>query len=158
MSESGVETDPDEISALARTRQCQSSEIISGLYWVLRFIKDYAKIIRPLNDLSVGHLTHTPLSKKKKKKSSVLWEWGEAQQCAFDTIKEKLSSPPVLAYADFSKPFMLYTDASTEGLDAVLYQVQGGQEKVIAYASSVLKNSEKHDPADKLEFLCFNGH
>ena len=87
MSESGVETDPYKISALARTRQCQSSEIVSGLYWVLRFIKDYAKIIKPLNILSVGNLTHTPVSKKKKKKkSSVLWEWGEAQQCAFNTI------------------------------------------------------------------------
>ena len=83
-----------------------------------------------------------------------MWEWGEAQQCAFNTIKEKLSSPPVLAYADFSKPFVLHTDASTEGLGAVLYQVQEGQERVIAYASRGLRNSEKHYPAHKMEFLC----
>ena len=90
---------------------------------------------------------------KKKKKTSVPWEWGEAQQCAFNTLKEKLYSPPVLAYADFSKPFVLHTDASSEGLGAVLYQVQDGQEKVIAYASRGLRNSEKHYPAHKLEFL-----
>ena len=94
------------------------------------------------------------MSKKKRKKVSALWEWGEAQQCAFNTIKEKLSFPPVLAYADFSKPFVLHTDASTEGLGAVLYQVQEGQERVIAYASRGLRNSEKHYPAHKLEFLC----
>ena len=89
-----------------------------------------------------------------KKRVSVLWEWGEAQQCAFNTIKEKLSFPPVLAYADFSKPFVLHSDASTEGLGAVLYQVQEGQERLIAYASRGLRNSEKHYPAHKLEFLC----
>ena len=119
-----------------------------------RFIKDYAKIVKPLNDLLVGHPTHKPVSRKKRKKSLVLWEWGEAQQSAFNTLKEKLSSPPVLAYADFSKPFVLHTDASTEGLGAVLYQVQDGQEKVIAYASRGLRNSERNYPAHKLEFLC----
>ena len=50
-------------------------------------------------------------------------------------MKEKLSSPPVIACADFSKPFLLYTDSSSKGLGAVLYQVQDGQEKMISYAS-----------------------
>ena len=101
----------------------------------------------------VGHPTQKPVSKKKKKLSAP-WEWGVAQQSAFDTLKEKLSSPPILAYADFSKPFLLNTDASSDGLGAVLYQVQDGQEKVIAYASRGLRNSERHYPAHKLEFLC----
>ena len=85
---------------------------------------------------------------------SVPWQWGEAQQIAFNTIKEKLSSPPILAFADFSKPFILHTDASTEGLGVVLYQEQDGLGRVIAYASRGLRNSEKHYPAHKLEFLC----
>lgn len=158
VSESGVETDPDKISALASWPEPENVKALRSFLgftgYYRRFIKDYAKIVKPLNDLLVGHPTHTPVSKKKKKKSSVLWEWGEAQQCAFNTIKEKLSSPPVLAYADFSKPFVLHTDASTEGLGAVLYQVQDGQEKVIAYASRGLRKSERHYPAHKLEFLC----
>ena len=82
----------------------------------------------------VGH--HAGVSvqgKKKKKRSSIPWIWGPAQQCAFDTLEEKLSSPPVLAYADFSKPFILHTDASIEGLGAVLYQEHDGLEKVIAW-------------------------
>ena len=60
-----------------------------------------------------------------------------------------------MAYADFSKPFILHTDASSEGLGAILYQLQDdGKERVIAYASRGLRNAEKHYPAHKLEFLC----
>ena len=86
-----------------------------------------------MNDLLVGHCTHkSPEQKKKKKKVYVPWQWVEAQQIAFNTIKEKLSPPPILAFADFSKPFILHTDASTEGLGAVLYQEKDGLELVIA--------------------------
>ena len=42
---------------------------------------------------------------------------------------------PLLVYADYSKPFILYIDASGDGLDAVLYQEQNGREHVVAYAS-----------------------
>ena len=65
-----------------------------------------------------------------------------------------MASPPILAFSNFSKPFILHTDASTEGLGAVLYQEQDGLECVIAYASRGLRNSEKHYPAHQLEFLC----
>ena len=63
-------------------------------------------------------------------------------------------SPPILPYADFSKPFILHADASTEGLGAVLYQEQDGLECVIAYASRGLRAGEKHCPAHKLELEC----
>ena len=54
---------------------------------------------------------------------------------AFETLRSCLISPPVLAYAYFSKPFILNIDASGVGLGAVLYQeVEGGQ-TVVAYAS-----------------------
>ena len=159
VSENGVKTDPDKIEDLAswpepnNVKELRSFLGFTGYYRT--FIKDYAKIDKPLNDLLVGHCTHkSPEQKKKKKKVSVPWQWGEAQQIAFNTIKEKLSSPPILAFADFSKPFILHIDASTEGLGAVLYQEQDGLERVIAYASRGLRNSEKHYPAHKLEFLC----
>ena len=50
-------------------------------------------------------------------------------------------------------PFMLHTDASADGLGAVLYKDIDGAERVIAYASRSLKPSEKNYPAHKLEFL-----
>ena len=64
------------------------------------------------------------------------------------------TTTPVLAYADFEKPFKLHTDVSVLGLEAVLYQVQDGVEKVISYASRSLMRSEAKYPVHKLEFLC----
>ena len=58
-----------------------------------------------------------------------------------------------MAYADFKAPFVLHTDASGDGLGAVLYQVQDGQKRVIAYASRSLSKSERNYPVQKLEFL-----
>ena len=65
-----------------------------------RFLKNYACIVKPLNDLLIGHPTNPGIDqkKKKKKKSKVPWQWGEPQQAAFDMIKDKLASPPVLVY------------------------------------------------------------
>ena len=59
----------------------------------------------------------------------------------------------MLAYADFSKPFILHTDASRLGLGAVLYQEIDGREHPIAYASRSLIPSALNYPAHKLEFL-----
>ena len=58
-----------------------------------------------------------------------------------------------MAYANFKAPFVLHTDASRDGLGAVLYQVQEGQKTVIAYASRSLSKSERNYPVHKLEFL-----
>ncbi|MCG8033830.1 MAG: DDE-type integrase/transposase/recombinase [Candidatus Thiodiazotropha taylori] len=158
VTENGVETDPDKIKALVEwpvphnVKTLRSFLGFAGYY--RRFIRDYAKIAKPLNDLLIGHPTNKQTLNKKKKKKSTPWQWGEMQQKSFDTLKSKLSSPPVLAYADFKKPFIVHTDASTEGLGAVLYQEQAGTERVIAYASRGLRHSERNYPAHKLEFLC----
>ena len=71
----------------------------------------------------------------------------------FEHLKELLSSPPILAYPDFSLPFELHTDASTKALGAVLYQLQEGKKRVISYASRTLTKSERNYSAFKLEFL-----
>ena len=160
VSEHGVETDPDKIKALTdwpvphNIKTLRSFLGFTGYY--RRFVKDYAKLVKPLNDLLIGHPTNKQAlqNQKKKKKKSIPWQWGESQQAAFDMLKLKLSTPPVLAYADFSKSFVIHTDASREGLGAVLYQEHNGIERVIAYASRGLRNSERNYPAHKLEFLC----
>ena len=154
VSASGVETDADKISALkdwpVPTNVKEVRKFLGFAGYYRRFVENYSKIIRPLNDLLVGHSTN---KKGKAKKKAPSWKWTASQQEAFDTVIRKLTSPPVLAYADFSKPFILHTDSSGEGLGAVLYQEHDGQERVIGYASRSLKPSERNYPTHKLEFL-----
>ena len=72
-----------------------------------------------------------------------------------DMLIHRLTSPPVMAFPDFTKSYVLHTDASQEGLGAVLYQEQDGKLRVLGYASRTLTPSEKnyHMHAGKLEFL-----
>ena len=87
-----------------------------------------------------------------KKKSHV--EWLEECQQAFEQLKQLCSQTPILTYANYKKPFKLHTDASENGLGAVLYQKQvDGTDCVIAYASQILSKSEQNYDAHKLEFL-----
>ncbi len=66
-----------------------------------------------------------------------------------------LVSPPVLAYPNFDLPFVLHTDASDQGLGAILYQHQDGKLRVIGYGSRTLTAAERnyHLHSGKLEFL-----
>lgn len=66
---------------------------------------------------------------------------------------EKLTTAPVLGYADYKQSYVLHTDASIQGLESILYQYQDGTRQVIAYASRRLSKGEKNYPAHKLEFL-----
>jgi len=79
-------------------------------------------------------------------------EW---HQKAVETLLDHLVSPPILGYPDFRKPFVLHTDASQEGLGAVLYQKQDGKMRVIGYGSQSLTKAEKNYffHSGKLEFL-----
>ena len=154
VSDKGIQTDPDKIAALkdwpapTNIKELRSFLGFAGNY--RRFVCNYSKVVKPLNALLVGHPTN---KKAKKTKEATLWTWGVEQQKAFDTIIEKLTSPPVLAYTDYTKPFVLNIDASGDGLGAVLYQEHDGIEHVIAYASRGLRASECNYPAHKLEFL-----
>ena len=87
-----------------------------------------------------------------KKKADIKWD-SRCQQ-AFDDLKMLCTMAPILAYADFTKPFKLHTDACSTGLGAVLYQTrEDGTKAVIVYASRGLNKAESHYPAHKLEFL-----
>ena len=78
---------------------------------------------------------------------------GPEQQEAFETLQRLCTEAPVLAYVDFKSPFILHTNTSGDGLEAVLYQDQEGQKRVIAYASRSLSKSEWNYPINKLEYL-----
>ena len=87
-----------------------------------------------------------------KKKTLVGWT-AECQQ-AFEQLKQLCSQTPILAYANYRKPFKLHTDASENWLGAVLYQKQDDDtDHVIAHASQTLSRSERNYDAHILEFL-----
>lgn len=152
ISERGVATDPAKTAAVRdwpvpqTVKQVKSFLGFAGYY--RRFIPAFSKIAAPLNALTHG------TAAQEKKTAPIIWS-PECQQ-AFEHLKEALLNAPVLAYADFSLPFRLYTDASFEGLGAVLAQMQGGKERVIAYASRSLHPAERNDQnysSFKLELL-----
>ncbi|GKA76521.1 reverse transcriptase domain-containing protein [Tanacetum coccineum] len=90
-----------------------------------RFIKDFSKIAKSL----------TELTQKNKK-----YIWEKDQESAFQLLKQKLCEAPILALPEGNDDFIVYWDASHQGLGAVLMQ----REKVIAYASQQLKPNEEN--------------
>ncbi|GKD72988.1 putative reverse transcriptase domain-containing protein [Tanacetum coccineum] len=101
-------------------------------FWIPRFIERFSMIAKPM----------TKLTQKKVK-----FVWGDKQEAAFQLLKQKLCSAPILALPEGSEDFIVYYDASIKGLGVVLMQ----QEKVIAYASSQLKIHEKNYTTHDLE-------
>ena len=81
-------------------------------------------------------------------------EWLPKHRESFANLKELSSKSPVLAYADYKKPFKVYTDVSKRGLGAVLAQKQeDGSEPAIPFARCTLLKAERRYDAHKLEFL-----
>ncbi|GJQ91970.1 putative reverse transcriptase domain-containing protein [Tanacetum coccineum] len=83
----------------------------------------------------------------KLTQKGIKFDWGEKEENAFQLIKQKLCSAPILALPEGSEDFVVYCDASHKGLGAVLMQ----REKVIAYASRQLKVHEKNYTTHDLE-------
>ena len=80
-----------------------------------RFIKGFAHIVQPLNE----HLAREGASRKSEQVSL-----SEDALKAFEVLKHACMTGPILAFADYTKPFLLETDASKDGLGAVLLQKQ----------------------------------
>ncbi|KAJ0641390.1 putative nucleotidyltransferase, Ribonuclease H [Helianthus annuus] len=132
----GVHVDPSKVDAVMNWVPPKNpSEIksflgLAGYY--RRFIQDFSKIASPM----------TKLTKKSEK-----FIWGEEQEKAFQTLKEKLSNSPVFTLPDGTDGLVVYTDASRQGLGCVLMQ----RGKVVAYASRQLKQHERNYPTHDLE-------
>ena len=104
-----------------------------------RFIPSFAKIAHPLHALT---------------RKDIQFEWTQECQEVFETLKKKLTSAPVLGYPRFDAPFVLETDASIDGLGAVLSQTQeDGKLPPIAYASRALTPGERNYGITDLETL-----
>ena len=140
----GVATDPEKIRAVAEwKRPVTVKELRSFLgfaSYYRRFVDQFAKYAAPLHKL-VATLQG---GKKKPGVSSLEGKWDDACEGAFCTLKDKLVTAPVLAYADFSMPFVLDIDASHSGLGAVLSQDHEGKKRPVAYASRGLHPTERN--------------
>ena len=118
-----------------------------------RFIKGYAQIAGPISDLLA---TGTRKNQKRKTNHRLGNRWTDECEHAFETIKDKLTSAPLLGFPDFDVPFCLEVNASLEGFGAILSQIQEGHKVVIAFASRRLRKHEKSMrscSSMKLEFL-----
>ena len=133
------------ITEMAPPANCTEVRCFLGMTgFFRRFIKNYARIAKPLNDILEGEAS--------KMKSEAVTLPPEALE-AFEQLKMCCMTAPILAFAN-SKEFQLETDASSEGLGAVLSQKQpDGKWHLIAFGSHELKGGEAKYHSSKLEFL-----
>ena len=110
-----------------------------------RFIPNFAKWSKPLNALIVPPAHQAKVRHGEMKKSELIeFVWSKECQEGFDALKHALTTAPVLAYPDYTQPFILETDASLKGLGAVLSQKgKDGEVRIIAYASQSLRPSKR---------------
>ena len=143
VSSDGVTADPAKIEAIVNWPRPTSVKEVRGFLglcsYYRRMILNFAKFARPLN----------VLTEKNRP-----FDWSEQCEEAFNLLKSKLSSPPILAYPDpKGSDFILDTDCSNLALGAVLSQVQDGKEKVISYYSRSLSKSESNYCTTRKELL-----
>ena len=143
ISEEGVATDPTKTEKVKQWPTPSTAEEVQqflGLAsYYRRFIQHFAEIMKPLH-----HLTE----------HNVAFLWTEECELAFQELKHHLVTAPIFSYPDFSKEFVLDTDASNLALGAVLSQVQeDGSEKLIAYGSRLMTKTERRYCATRRELL-----
>ncbi|GKA17194.1 putative reverse transcriptase domain-containing protein [Tanacetum coccineum] len=132
----GIHVDPAKIETIKDWASPKTpTEIrqflgLAGYY--RRFIEGFSKIAKSMTKLT---------------QKGIKFDWGEKEENAFQLIKQKLCSAPILALPKGSEDFVVYYDGSHKGLGAVLMQ----REKVIAYASRQLKVHEKNYITHDLE-------
>ena len=149
LSAEGISPNPEKVEKIktwpvpSNPKEVHSFIGLASYY--RRFIPNFAKLAGPLHALIVPASTKQKLRKGEIcKKDLPPFEWTEQCQQSLDTLKDALTSAPVLAYPDYSKPFILETDASLKGLGAVLSQRGDDNEvHVVAYASRSLRPSER---------------
>lgn len=138
----GIRPDPSKYDAITKYPVPKNADdvrrFVAFCNYYRRFIKNFAEITTCLNSLS---------------KKNTKFEWTEECQKAFETLKNRLITPPILQYPDFDKPFILTTDASDFALGAILSQGEIGNDRPITYASRSLNKHEKNKPVIEKELL-----
>ncbi|WP_331035211.1 reverse transcriptase domain-containing protein [Lactovum miscens] len=141
----GILPDPNKISCVlnypAPTDKDAAKRFVAFANYYRRFLRHFAATCRPLNRLS---------------RKNVPFIWTKECQESFDKLKEMLSKPPVLAYPDFTKPFVITTDASKFACGAVLSQDVDGIERPIAFASRAFTQGEINKITKEQELIAIH--
>lgn len=172
ISADGVSVDQEKVSAISSFKKedlmepdgCTPSQqkIRSFLGMVLfyqHFIPACSRIAKPLYALTAGQKRKIKGGHGRGRPGTYRQltpqDWTPECEAAFEKLKEVLLDCVVLAHPDFERPFILSTDASTDGLGAVLSQVPAGEVRArpVAFASKSLSRSQAKYPAHRLEFL-----
>lgn len=145
IDQNGLRTDPNKVESILQTpvptNTTEVRSLIGILTWYRRFIPDFSTISTPITNLIKGGKKGIPI------------KWTEEAQKAFETLKERLVSAPVLASPKWDEKFYIQTDASDVGLGAVLFQEIAGEEHPICYASRKLSKAEKKYSVTERECL-----
>ena len=142
VSADGVKVDPKKIDVIrnwpipSSLKELQSFLGLANYY--RKFIMNFSKKVVLITELL---------------KCMNSFVWAEETQCSFDTLKDALSSAPVLCTPDPKLPFWVMTDASGHAIGAVLSQDQGGGLRPIAFESRKLSPAERNYPIHKQELL-----
>jgi len=135
-----VATDPDKTEVVKNWPKPSTLKDLRSFLgfasYYHRFVPHFAQRTKPLNEL-VSKLYEGGKHGRQRKKP-VENNWNQECEKAFDSLKQVLTSPPVLAYPIYTKPFIVEVDASNDGLGADLSQEQDGHVRPIAYASRAL--------------------
>ena len=140
-----IKTNPNKIKAIAEMPAPGTpTELRSALglmNYYRRFVQDYAAIAAPLYRLT------------SLKSDIEYWPWDAECEKAFQTLKQKLISAPILYSPDWDQPFIIYTDASIYAMGAILAQVLDKTERVIRYWSRVLNSAQRRYSTTEREAL-----
>ncbi|XP_071052959.1 uncharacterized protein [Onthophagus taurus] len=142
VSDKGLQPNPSKIDAIynvQKPRNPKEVRIFLGMIGYYRkFIKDFSTIAKSL----------TKLLKKDSE-----YQWSQEQETAFQRLKQELVQKPILQYPDFSKEFVLTTDASNIGIGGVLSQFTNGEDLPISYYSRTLNPAETNYSTTEKELL-----
>ena len=128
----GIRTDTSKIEAIMNIKEPINLKHLKSFLqtcsWFRKFVPNFSEVAQSL----------TKLTRKNES-----WKWGTEQRNAFNELKHRLTTAPILIQADYQKPFILRTDASNYALGAVLLQSEGNGEHPIEYASRLLTPAER---------------
>jgi hypothetical protein len=132
-TDEGPRQGPRKTEAVRNFPEPKTVKLLKGFLWLSsyyrRFIHNYSNVAKPLYELL---------------KKDAVYDWKEPQQNAFQTPKELLVTAPILEYPDFTRPFIITTDASGEAAGCILSQGEICKDLPIAYASRTFNKAERN--------------